>query len=272
MMVITGERIQECADIYIGAKEDFEYNPYIANQRDKHVIIDDLLNINSYDNPKTVFCYSSRMKQFSQVVRKFSNPFILITHNGDTNIDNTHCVNLILNTPNLKRWYAQNVKLYHDKLIPIPIGIANRMWPHGNFSIMSSPKTHGIYMCFNVSTNYNKRMECLKSLGEKVPILQIVDPRNNNLRMSRYKYCICPEGNGMDTHRLWEALYLRVVPILIRSTHTELLRTQSKLPMILLDHWKDLDPGTLPEYESLDFEYGSSYLDMDFLRNRIQRF
>lgn len=264
-MVITGERIQECADIYIGTEDDFKYNPYIARQTEKHLFIDDLSDINICDNPKTIFCYSSRIKQFSMIVRKFINPFVLITHNGDTNINNVHHVNLILNTPNLKRWYAQNVNFYHDKLIPIPIGIA----PHGNFSIISSPKTHGIYMCFNVSTNYDKRMECLRSISGKIPLLQTVDPRSNNLRMSQYKFCICPEGNGLDTHRLWEALYLRVVPILIRSTHTELLSTQSKLPMILLDSWSSLDPDNLPEYDSFDFEYGSSYLDMDFLRNRI---
>lgn len=271
-MIITGERIQECADIYIGTKDDFNYNPYIASQFDKHVLIDDLLNTNVYNNPKTVFCYSGLVKHFSHVVNKFSNPFVLITHNGDANIDNVDFVNLIVNTPNMKRWYAQNVNFYHDKLIPIPIGIANRMWSHGNFSIMSSPKANNIYMCFDVSTNYDKRVECLKGASGKVQFLPMLDPPNNILRMSRYKYCICPEGNGMDTHRLWEALYLRVVPILIRSTHTELLSTQTKLPMILLDSWTSLDPSTLPEYESFDFEYGSSYLDMDFLRNRIQRY
>jgi hypothetical protein len=51
MMVITGERIQECADIYIGTKDDFEYNP----KKEKQVLIDDLLHSKSYNNPKTVF-------------------------------------------------------------------------------------------------------------------------------------------------------------------------------------------------------------------------
>jgi hypothetical protein len=256
MMVITGERIQECADIYIGTKDDLQM------EKEKHVLIDDLLNTKSYNNPTTVFCYSGIIKKFSHVVRKFSNPFVLITHNGDANVNNVYYVNLILNAPNLKRWYAQNVNLYHDKLIPIPIGIAN----NSNFSIISSPKTHNIYMCFNVSTNYDKRVECLRNVSGKVPLL---GPCDNNLRMSQYKYCICPEGNGLDTHLVWEALYLRVVPIMLRNTHTELLSTQSKLPMILLDSWSFLDPDNLPEYESFDFEYGSSYLDMDFLRNRI---
>ena len=29
-----------------------------------------------------------------------------------------------------------------------------------------------------------------------------------------YMFVICPEGNGIDTHRMWEALYLRTIPII----------------------------------------------------------
>jgi hypothetical protein len=46
--------------------------------------------------------------------------------------------------------------------------------------------------------------------------------RNNHLqthysRLSEYKFWICPRGNGLDTHRAWEALYVGAVPIIKRS-------------------------------------------------------
>ncbi len=36
-------------------------------------------------------------------------------------------------------------------------------------------------------------------------------------RLSEYKFWICPRGNGLDTHRAWEALYVGAVPVIKRS-------------------------------------------------------
>jgi hypothetical protein len=35
--------------------------------------------------------------------------------------------------------------------------------------------------------------------------------------LSKYKFAISPEGNGIDCHRTWECLYLGVIPIVIES-------------------------------------------------------
>ena len=54
--------------------------------------------------------------------------------------------------------------------------------------------------------------------------------------LKRHKYAICPRGNGLDTHRLWECLYLDVIPIMLKSDSTNI----SGLPIIYLDKWEDL--------------------------------
>jgi hypothetical protein len=33
--------------------------------------------------------------------------------------------------------------------------------------------------------------------------------------LSSYKFSLCIRGNGLDTHRFWESLYLGVIPVLI---------------------------------------------------------
>jgi len=38
--------------------------------------------------------------------------------------------------------------------------------------------------------------------------------------MARHQFVICPEGNGVDSHRIWEALYLGCVPIVSESETT----------------------------------------------------
>lgn len=243
---------------------DFAYNPYIMQQKDKHLPLDILYSMSSYANPPFIFCYSSLIKQLSAVIHIFENQFTLITHNGDANVEDVYYVNMILNAPNLKLWYAQNVNFSHDKLVPLPIGIANRMWPHGNVSIVESPKTADVYMSFDLNTNPKKRTECLDALRDKVSFLPFVSPNENIARLAQYKYCICPEGNGLDTHRLWEALYLRVVPIMLKSKHVELLINQYRFPAILLDRWSDLEIP-LPSYDIFIF----SDIDMDELRRQI---
>jgi hypothetical protein len=265
MRLVTGELIQECADVYIGTLEDFAYNPYISQQTGKHLQINVLYSMISYANPPIIFCYSSLIKQLSAVAHIFENQFTLITHNGDANVEDVYYVNSILNTPNLKRWYAQNVNYSHDKLVPLPIGIANRMWPHGNVSIIESSKTCDVYMSFDLNTNPKKRSECFEALRDKVPFLPFVSPNDNIERLAQYKYCVCPEGNGLDTHRLWEALYLQVVPIMLKTKHVELLTNQYLFPVILLDRWQDLDVSSLPPYEIFKFHH----IDMDKLRKQM---
>ena len=40
---------------------------------------------------------------------------------------------------------------------------------------------------------------------------------DNNLEylkeLSKYKFSLCPPGNGLDTHRVWESLLVGTIPI-----------------------------------------------------------
>ena len=71
-------------------------------------------------------------------------------------------------------------------------------------------------------------------------------------RLSTYKFCICPEGNGVDSHRLWECLYLKVVPIVIKSEFTNILLNQN-IPLVVLNNWNNLDLNIL-NYDDYNFE------------------
>jgi hypothetical protein len=57
--------------------------------------------------------------------------------------------------------------------------------------------------------------------------------------LSTFKFAICPEGNGIDTHRFWECLYLKVIPICPRNIVTEYY--SKMFPVVLLDRWEDLN-------------------------------
>ena len=69
--------------------------------------------------------------------------------------------------------------------------------------------------------------------------------------LSQYKFCICPEGNGADTHRLWEALYLKTVPIVIKSEFTYILQ-KNNVPLVILNDWDELYEVNL-DYNNYNF-------------------
>ena len=58
------------------------------------------------------------------------------------------------------------------------------------------------------------------------------------------KFVIAPRGNGWDTHRLWEALYLGCVPIVESSGLDEL---DSHLPILIVKSWSSLNEKTLED-------------------------
>jgi hypothetical protein len=158
------------------------------------------------------------------------------------------------------KWFGQNICFQHPKLHFLPIGIANSQWEHGNLSLFSdtnfinnlSNKSNNIYFNFNINTNITKRQICYDILINKLQWLNIIQPIENMKRLSTYKFCICPEGNGVDSHRVWECLYLKVVPIVIKSEFTDILLKQG-IPLVVLDKWDEIDLIKL-NYDDYNFD------------------
>jgi hypothetical protein len=169
--------------------------------------------------------------------------FKLITHNSD-NCIGSEFFDYISKT-NLKKWFAQNVNYKHPKLIPIPIGIANEEWPHGDVKILQSimdqkhKKNQLMYANFNIHTNPKQRRYCLENIKPEYV-------KNNSTfeiyltQTAQSYFSICPMGNGIDSHRIWESLYLKTIPIVENTYNISYLKKQYDLPIILLNDWNEL--------------------------------
>jgi hypothetical protein len=268
--IITGEKLQDIADIYLGTYDDFRFNPYINNQPSKHYSIENISG--EFYNPSIIFCYGHRIQTLFEKLHFFKNKFTLITHNSDENIIQTSIVSSILEFPLLKIWYAQNVCFSHPKLEILPIGMANRQWSHGNMSYFDRnsiiTKSEHIYFQFTISTNQRARSECYNELIHKVPFLSFIDPVGYHELLSKHQFCICPEGNGVDTHRFWEALYVKTIPIVLKNDFITVVQEKLKLPMVILDSWDDLDLLTL-NYE--DYVFDENYYDGILIESYIKK-
>jgi len=255
---ITGERIQQLCDVYCGLPEDFQYNPRIAKQISKCKDLGLITSI--WDNPRLIYCYSHRLDNFRKVLPLLKNKCILVSHNSDENI--THAYVDIADHPRIEFWYTQNLLMKHSKVDFLPIGIANSMWTHGNLSIVEAAraknivKTQDFYFNFSLGTNLSERTACKTILENQGLIFDstMLEFGTYLDKLSSYKYAICPPGNGVDCHRLWECLYMNVIPIALRSVLTE--KVADLYPCILLDAWEQFDAAdllasyTVPNFEA----------------------
>ena len=130
--ILSGEQFQELCPVYCGTENDLQRNPRIRSQVEKHMYIEHLQQ--TWNNPSLIFCYSCSLHIFMDKLHHLTNPFVLVSHNEDTNITSSYTK--LLESPLLQKWFAQNVMIEHSKLESIPIGIANAMWPHGNVSTL----------------------------------------------------------------------------------------------------------------------------------------
>lgn len=226
--IITGEKIQSIADIVIGNCDSLLFNPNNSKYSKIMKTIDELNDINDY---LILFVFTHNLEEFYY---KFGNQIenkIIISHNSDGEIKYV--------MP-MKYHFAQNCLITHDKLCPIPIGIENEQWfDHNIFYEINQKrtiKTKDIYFYFNLNT-HPSRIECYEKLKDKLEWNVKRNKKEYFIELSNHKYAICPRGNGLDTHRIWECLYLNVIPIVIKNDYLHI----EHLPIIVLNDWNEID-------------------------------
>jgi hypothetical protein len=211
--------------------------------RCRHVLNYDGLEVNEHVDNDWWFCKVDHLERFfAELLPR--EPFVLVSHNGDYPIDERF--RRQLRRRRLRAWFAANVAFHHRKLIPVPLGIANPAWEHGDPGALhaaretAGPRTELFDVSFSLETNEDERRYCLEQTGlELAPRL---DHRAYLARLAASYFCLSPSGYGIDTHRTWEALYLGTVPVVIRSPLTD---EYADLPWVVLDDWAD--------FRSVDF-------------------
>lgn len=65
-----------------------------------------------------------------------------------------------------------------------------------------------------------------------------------------HKFVACPIGHGMDTHRVWETLYMRRVPV-VKDMYMLNLLAQMDLPRVWVENWEDISEENLKQSDVL---------------------
>lgn len=162
--------------------------------------------------------------------------FVVVIHNSDRSFGQAEMNSLL---PYILHVYAINTTIQHPQLTTIPLGFVDRQLPflHG-FTGGSSERPYEIYMNFTMETNTPKRNECALAFAgdDRVVQAQGLSVPEYYMDLCRSKFVLCPEGTGIDTHRVYESILCGATPIVLKNSLSHLY---AKLPVCIVDKWTD---------------------------------
>lgn len=237
--------------------------------------------IKKLSNRKTtiVFVKTSELNEFMNYRQFIKNKnYIIVCHNSDFEFNE--------NLFNKHRYYndvffSQNCTVNNPNVIPLPIGLENRVL-HMNGIISrykklekNTPKNPSIFFSFSIHTNTSVRLESyeyLKTIKNAVGKKNLPNKMYIN-EMSKHMFCFSPPGNGIDTHRTWEAISLNVIPICYRSSLIEFF-VNIGLPILIIDELSDIkkldNPHTiLTLYNNIMNTSNKQASNFDFWKNLV---
>ena len=271
MNFITGDKFIELAD--------WTYAPVIRHQ-DDYCKLKNTLDLCSIADGDIIYTHTFYVKQLFEILKGCTEKVYIITHNSDMNIDDTFTIPRCVVT-----WYAQNVNIFDSRIVPIPIGLENDRWfptlrkKELMVAKLQEPREYKglVYMNFNLCTNFTERSKAYNALKDKEWVKIHLGTNGSNFpayldNLYNYKFVVCPEGNGIDTHRVWETLYMGSFPIVLRNAMSEYL--YSYYPCYIVDSWEEITEDSLAkEYKNLTdimaFYDHSELLTFDYWRDKI---
>jgi hypothetical protein len=248
------------------------------------------LDFSKLSHKTVVYLKPDFMQIFVQNAKQFlKTPIILVSGDSDYTVPDDLFVSKsdlleFIESPYILRWFAQNRSYYyHPKLHKIPIGLDYHSIQHPNnlgWGDVATPleqeaalietfmqtapfweRTPKCYSNFHFFTNTRygyDRKDAIAKIPSSVVFYEPEKTRRADAWMtqSKYAFVVCPHGNGMDTHRLYEALILGCIAVVRTSPLDELFE---HLPVLILREWGDLTEElllrTIDRFKSLHFQY-----------------
>ena len=233
-----------------------------------------------------IYCEASEANSLrSSILEKVSSEVIVLLVASNGTLGNE--IGELVNNDNVKQIFAQNLERVVNKVKPLPVGLENRQFggrgrtgPFKDYLEKSQGKNQGqkrmrIMWSFNLNSNIHERTEAANALirsasADKVKPLSIPMYQDT---LRKYGFVACPPGRGVDTHRIWEALYLNCVPVVKRSHMTETFEEMG-VPLLIVNSFQDCMGMTETElrdkYQMLSIKFSSSALWLPYWRDAIR--
>jgi hypothetical protein len=266
---ITGEKFKDLAN--------YSYTPEVKYNDDFNDY-GNSLDVSKLKDGDIIYTHTMFVKQLFEVL-KTDKKVKLISHNCDAEVSYKL---MCLMPDSIFKWYSQNVNVSDPRIESLPIGLENNRWfpdrrkKEKILSKMNERRDYRnlVYMNFNIGTNPTVRGR-IYDLYEGESWVTSERGSNAQGRFDQYlaniynhKFVISPQGNGLDTHRTWECLYIGTIPIEKWSLNS---RFYTDLPICFVENWEDITEGFLEsEFERIKSqEWNFEKLDFEYWRRKI---
>lgn len=168
--------------------------------------------------------------------------FTIFVHNSDQSFDH---MKLAKSLRIANKIYAINTTVSHPQLTTIPLGFVDNQLPFlSTFQPSNETRDFEIYQNFTPNTNVQKRNECasIYSNNPKLVVQPWKPVPEYYADLCHSNFVLCPEGTGIDTHRVYESILCGAIPVVVRNSLSHLYET---LPVCILEQWGQ--PFYVPE-------------------------
>jgi hypothetical protein len=264
---ITGEKFMELGK--------FTYSPPSRSNGDYNRLRN-TLQPSLIKDMDIIYTHTLYINQLFNLIGSDKRHFIVVSHNSDTNIDESFKL-----PPNIVKWYSQNVCVKNERIESIPIGLENNRWfpeiRKKEKMMLKLQTSNGVrnwlYMNHNIKTNEKERTAPYIIFKDQ-PWITIENGKNGYDfdkyldNIYHHRFVICPRGNGVDTHRTWETLYMGSIPIEKKNINNQFY---TDLPICFVNYWEEVTEEFLEiEYARIKGkQWKMEMLDFGYWKNKI---
>ena len=189
-----------------------------------------------------IFCPSHFFEKMLEEYSGVINAKVIILGNSDRDFE-------FLDTEQLprtvKQVFVQNLSKSGPRARVLPIGIENtRLGTNGRTELfhghlVESPKQNRILVGPLSMTHAERAFYLDPNLGD-LGFLDVLKGRVSPTAYAEiacgYKFVAAPRGNGLDTHRFWEALYRGSYPIVLKNSWSKQIQDLG-VPLVEIESW-----------------------------------
>ena len=169
-----------------------------------------------------------------------------------------------------------NVSSNIKGVVPLPLGLESQRYRSAgqirdfrkvpSFSVES--RSIGILVAWNDATNPKERILARREITRSNCCLEMsrrVPARYIHALMRRTLLVPCPPGNGKDTHRFWESLYLGALPVVLKR---DVIPAYSPYPYVAIEEWSELSQLDTKQLREI---YSSKVSGLDLFHKNSHR-
>ena len=204
----------------------------------------------NFQPAEILFCKIDEVLKLFERLRLTRKKIVLVTGEGDLPCDAFRQKFLPVN---VVRWFATNVTSAHPRVTTIPLGLGS---PRSAATLRSAeilelrsagiPRDRWLFVNFRPDTNPSVRQPVFDHFQRESRTMNWITfqppaERGTNAEfleaIVRHRFVLCPPGNGVDTHRMWETLLAGATPVVLQS---QAMRPFSELPILFVEDFREV--------------------------------